>query len=229
MLHTITSVITCHLDNGYSIDVIYLDFQKAFDIVPHQHLLQKLTSFGIHGNILKWIENFLSNRKQQVVLNGHQSCSIPVTSGMPQGSVLGPLLFTMFVNEIPSIVSSPVLMFADDMKIFRVIRNKDDYTMLQNDLRDLLHRSSHQWQLKFNVSKCKHLHFGTAHHHGTQIELDTSHSDLGILFDSQLKFHDHTAQVTTKANRVLGLIKKLFDYLDPIMLTQLFSRLVRPM
>ena len=115
--------LTCHLDSGYSIDVIYLDFQKAFDTVPHQHLLQKLTSFGIHGNILKWIESFLSNRKQRVVLNGHQSCSIPVTGGVPQGFVLGPLLFTMSVNEIPSIVSSPVLMFADDTKIFHVIRN----------------------------------------------------------------------------------------------------------
>ena len=106
--------------------------------------------------------------------------------------------------------------------------------MLQNDL-DLLHRWSQQWQLKFNVSKCKHIHFGPAHHHGpyylngTLIELDTSHSDLSILFDSHLKLHDHTAQVTTKANRILGLIKKSFDYLDPIMLTQLFSTLVRPM
>ena len=115
-----------------------------------------------------WIESFLSNRKQRVVLNGHQSCSIPVTSGMPQGSVLGPLLFTMLVNEIPSIVSSPVLMLADDMKIFRVIRNKDDYIMFQNDL-DILHRWSQQWQLKFNVSKCKHRHFGPAHHHGPTI------------------------------------------------------------
>ena len=76
--------LTHHLDEGYSIDVIYLDFQKAFDTVSHRRLLQKLTSFGIHGNVLKWIESFLSNRVQQVVLNGHKSSTIPVTSGVPR-------------------------------------------------------------------------------------------------------------------------------------------------
>ena len=138
--------LTHHLDEGYSIDIIYLDFQKAFDTVPHRRLLQKLTSFGIHVNVLKWIGSFLSNRVQQVVLNGHKSSTIPVISGVPQGSVLGPLLFTMFVNEIPSIVSSPVLLFADDTKIFRVIRNREDYTALQSDL-DLLQKWSQQWLL----------------------------------------------------------------------------------
>jgi len=92
----------------------------------------------------------LSNRKQQVVLNGHKSRTIPVTSGVPQGSVLSPLLFTMFVSEIPSIVSSPVLMFADDTKIFRVIRNRDDYIALQNDL-ELLQNSSGIWNLMFLI------------------------------------------------------------------------------
>ena len=140
--------LTQHLDSGYCVDVIYLDFQKAFDTVPHQHLLQKLISFGIHGNLLEWIKNFLSNRKQQVVLNGYKSPSSPVSSGVPQGSLLGPLLFTMFVNDIPSIVSSPVFMFADDTKIFHVIRNEEDYVTLQNDL-NCLYRWSQLWQLKF--------------------------------------------------------------------------------
>ena len=173
----------------------------------------------------------MSNRRQQVVFNGDKSCFILVTSGVPQGSVLGPLLFTVFVNEIPLIVSSPFLMFADDTKIFRVIRNGQDYTALQNDL-DVLHRWSQQWQLKFNVSKCKHLYFGPAHHNGPYylngilIDTVTSHSDLGILFDDQIKFHDCTTQVTTKANQVLGLLKKSFEYLDSNMLIQLFSMLV---
>ena len=107
---------TQHLDQGDSVDAIYLDFQKAFDSVPHQCLIQKLSSFGVHGKILQWIKDFLRNRRQQVALNGQKSG--PVTSGVPQGSVLGPVLFTIFVNDIPSVVLSPTFMFADDMKIF---------------------------------------------------------------------------------------------------------------
>ena len=125
-----------HLDKGESVDVLYLDFQIAFDSVPHQRLIQKLTSFGVHGKVLRWIKDFLWNRTQQlqVALNGKISGSIPVTSVVPQGSVLGPLLFVMFVNDILSIVSSPIFMFTDDIKIFRFVKSSDDHTALQNDL-----------------------------------------------------------------------------------------------
>jgi len=232
LLHVL-DYITKHLDSGHSVDVIYLDFQKAFDSVPHQRLIYKLSSIGIQGNILKWIKSFLSNRTQQVVLNGKKSSSVPVTSGVPQGSVLGPLLFSIFINDLPSIVSSPILMFADDTKIFRVIRNKEDHSALQNDL-NLLYEWSLQWQLNFNVVKCKHLHFGADHFFGsfylnsTVIDSVISHKDLGIIFDNHLKFHDHTTEVTAKANRLLGLIRKSFEYLEPDMLVTLFVTIVRP-
>jgi len=117
---------------------------------------------------------FLSNREQQAVLNS-------VTSGVPQGSVLGPVLFTMFVNDIPSIVSSPVYLFADDTKLFHVIKNRDDQLALQNDL-NLLYNWSITWQLSFNKLKCKHLHLGPPHHFepylSNSLEID-SHKDLG--------------------------------------------------
>ena len=124
-------------------------------------------------------------------------------------------------------VSSPILMFADDTKIFRVIRNKEDHSALQNDL-NLLYEWSLQWQLNFNVVKCKHLHFGAEHFFGsfylnsTVIDSVISHKDLGITFDNHLKFHDHTTEVTAKANCLLGLIRKSFEYLEPDMLVTLF-------
>ena len=125
-----------------------------FDSEPFFH--------GEHGKVLQWIKDFLGNITQQIVLNGQRSGSISVTSGVPQGAVMGPF-FMMFVSDIPSIVSSLILMFVDDMKIFHFVRSSDDHVTLQYDL-NLLHEWLVHWQLKFNISKCKHVHFGIVHH-----------------------------------------------------------------
>jgi len=108
--------VTSYLDSGYPVDVIYLDFKKAFDKVPHQRLLLKFASHGISGNVLKWIENWLRDRKQRVVLNVQLSEWCQVLSGVPQGSVLGPTLFV--INDIDDTVTSKLLKFADDTKIY---------------------------------------------------------------------------------------------------------------
>ena len=122
------------MDNGDHVDVLYMDFQKAFDTVPHLRLLKKLESYGISQELIKWIKSFLSERKQRVNVNGQCSEWHPVTSGMPQGSVLGPLLFVLYINDLPADIRSNVFLFADDTKVFRVIENELDEATLQGDL-----------------------------------------------------------------------------------------------
>ena len=109
---------------------MYLDFQKAFDTVPHQRLLTKLKAYGVHGSVHAWINSFLSQRKQRVVVNGAYSQWNYVTSGIPQGSVLGPTLFIIFINNLPETVESMVHIFADDTKICRKIATENDCVKL---------------------------------------------------------------------------------------------------
>jgi hypothetical protein len=129
---------TEHLDNHNSVDAIYLDFQKAFDTVPHHRLITKLKGYGISGNILECIKNFLSERKQKVVLNGPNSKWTDVTSGIPQGSVLGPILFTMYINDLPDVVHNVAKLFADDTKLYATVNNTNDEIKLQGDIDRLM-------------------------------------------------------------------------------------------
>ena len=125
---------TRELECGNPVDVVYLDFQKAFDSVPHLRLLSKLRSYGITGKLLDWIASFLTGRKQQVVLEGHRSDWSDVASGVPQGSVLGPLLFLVYVNDLPDIIQCGIKLFADDTKMYTSVSSTDDAALLQSDL-----------------------------------------------------------------------------------------------
>jgi retron-type reverse transcriptase len=142
------------LDEGLDIDCIYTDFQKAFDKVPHKRLIKKIENYGITNPILSWIQDFLTRRYQQVSINGETSNQKEVTSGIPQGSVLGPILFVIYINDLPEAVESAAYLFADDTKIFRVINSLDDQHILQNDLVKLENWSD-KWLLKFHPEKCK--------------------------------------------------------------------------
>ena len=137
------------LDKGHSIDCVYMDYAKAFDTVPHRRLLYKLSKYGINPKAVSWIENFLGNRTQQVIVQGEESSWKPVTSRIPQGSVLGPLLFVTFINDLPDCVTSEAYLFADDTKIFQVIANEEDKGELQKDL-NRLDTWSNDWLLKFH-------------------------------------------------------------------------------
>ena len=125
------------IEDKKPVDVIYLDYRKAFDSVPFERLLVKLYAYGIRVKLLQWIREFLTNRKQKVSVNNHSSNLVPVTSGIPQGGVLGPIMFLIYVNDLPEVVTSTVKLFADDTKLYRVIKNEEDKLQLQEHLKNL--------------------------------------------------------------------------------------------
>jgi hypothetical protein len=151
-----TNDVAKSLDSSGQTDILYLDFAKAFDTVPHDLLLYKLRVFhGFGGSLLKWFASYLSNRNQCVILPGGQSSSLPVTSGVRQGSILGPFLFLLSINDLPSrVTNSQIAMFADATKIYTPVNDSNDCINLQNDLNALM-AWSNKWKINFNVQKCK--------------------------------------------------------------------------
>lgn len=234
----ITNLLTCMelwtnmIEEGSPIDIIYTDFAKAFDKVPHQRLLKKMKNLGITGKTLSWISAFLNNRRQCVRVDNEYSSWKNVVSGIPQGSVLGPILFVIFINDMPDAVESLCLLFADDAKIFRTINTRLDINNLQDDI-NKLHAWSEKWQLPFNVVKCKCLHIGsknTKHKYkinGHKLDHVDEEKDLGVLMDEKFDFHRQTAAAIKKANRVLGIVKRTFSIIDKKTLPLLFKSLVR--
>ena len=220
-------------------DVIYLDFRKAFDTVPHQRLLYKLESYGISGPIISWINSFLSDRKQRVFVNGHFSEWADVLSGIPQGSVLGPTLFLIFINDLPETIANLVKIFADDTKVYSIINDNQDIESLQNDL-DNLAEWSNKWKLGFNAKKCKSMHIGrnNPEHKYTMLDVTTGvrteiqqvveEKDLGVTFQNDLKFNKHIATCVKKANRMIGIIRRAFTSLDKGMFLTLYKSMIRP-
>ena len=139
-----------NLNNKGQTDVILLDFSKAFDKVPHEHLILKLQYYGIRGNTLDWISSFLSNRTQRVVCGGFASDPVDILSGVPQGTVLGSLIFLVYINDITDYVSSSCRLFADDCILYRQINSPTDDAILQNDLKELENWEK-VWKMKFNI------------------------------------------------------------------------------
>ena len=231
---------TSILDQGGTIDVIYFDFMKAFDKVHHGRLLAKLKSYGIDGLLHSWIESFLSDRKQRVVVNNSQSDWASVTSGVPQGSVLGPLLFVLFINDLPEVIDkdSSMYLFADDTKLFREIRKIGDSEVLQFDINSM-DEWGDEWQMFYHPSKCNVLKLGKRITElndtfqpyilkNTMLDVVTSEKDLGVTIDVDLTFEQHIIDKVNKANKVAGIIRRTFQHLDADMFMKLYKALVRP-
>ena len=187
-------------------DSIYLDFAKAFDSVPYQRLIKKIESYGIQGDIRKYIEAFLSGRTQ--IANGAESKVSPVLSGIPQGSVLGPTLFVIYIDDLLANIKSEGLLFADDTKIFQQIKSRVDALILRSDL-SLLEQWSKHWLLNFHPDKCHVLTLGKFDNirqtyrykiNDTELEHVFKEKDLGITMDGDLSFEEHISLKVKKAN-----------------------------
>ena len=227
------------LEEGGHIDVIYTDLEKAFDKVPHNRLVEKLKFYKVNPDIIDWICSFLSNRKMRVRINNKFSSWISVISGIPQGSILGPLLFIIFINDLPEVCGevSNILLYADDAKLFMHILSQDDRNKLQNMFNNV-QSWIENWHLSLNIDKCvtvsygRHIddsHFYLLHRQGSDFMLQKQDSfkDLGVTFQSDLSFKNHIAEKINKAHAILGIIKRNFRGLKQDTFIILYKTLVR--
>ena len=220
-------------DDGSPVDVIYLDFQKAFDKVPHQRLLIKLKYHGMGESVVNWVRDWLSGRKQRVVVEGEESSWRPVISGVPQRSVLGPILFLIYINDLENEIWSNILKFADDTKMFRRVESQEDRHQLQSDLNKLV-KWAEKWQMLFNKDKCKCLHIGQANAKKNYLMNKTvllsteREKDVGVVLSSDMKVSEQCSIAARKGTQILGLIRRNIAYRDKRLIIPLYISLVRP-
>jgi hypothetical protein len=229
-------------NRGFAGVTIYLDFAKAFDKVSHKALLYKLEKMGFDGVLLNWLKDFLQGRKQRVALGDSFSSWLEVLSGVAQGSVLGPLLFVIFINDMPEVTQNLCELFADDSKILAQIKNPNDQLLVQKDL-DSLVKWSQDWNMLFNNKKCKVMNFGAGKNSAFNsfeysmddgsgdrhiLEKTKVERDLGIYISDDLKWKENALRAASKANWMLGQLKRSINYWDATKLRSLYTSYVRP-
>lgn len=233
-----TDFISKSFDKKAQTHSIYTDFQKAFDVVPHKLLLLKLNrKFGVHDHMYSWFSSYLDNRHQRVVLNGQFSDWYSVTSGVPQGSKIGPTLFIMYINDIfECIHHSEILLFADDCKIFKEINTDIDCQQLQDDFNRLIEWCK-IWKMKLHPDKCVFMNFTMKRSNDVMFDYSLGESslnrvyemkDLGVYFTPNLNFSLHVNKIVSKSFQMLGFVKRITkDFSDTNTLMMLYNSYIR--
>jgi hypothetical protein len=227
--------VTKVLDEGQPFDAIFLDFAKAFDKVPREKLLEKLRAHGIRRKTLQWIRQWLSGRRQRVFLNGKYSKWSEVLSGVPQGSVLGPILFLIFINDLDSVVEEVdiVRKFADDTKMGHRVDNMEGRERLQEAINKLVEWSV-KWGMEFNIKKCKVMHFGhnnPVHRYsmgGVELGVTEEERDIGVSVQKNLRPSAQCAKAARTASTVLSQLSRSFHFRDRHVFVRLYKQYVRP-
>jgi hypothetical protein len=229
LLETIDAINEFLSDGNYA-DILYLDFSKAFDSVSHYRLLIKMENLGISTNMINIVSDFLSDRNMKVKVGSAYSKFHHVPSGVPQGSVLGPLLFLIFINDLPAGIKSLVQLFADDVKI---LVEASSQVIAQSDL-NYLSEWENTWKLKFNVDKCKVLHCGRNNTkfeyklNSKDLEVITEERDLGVVFNEPFDFSSFILAMISKANQKIGWIKRNILSRDALVISTVYKTLIRP-
>lgn len=229
----------CTLEDGDEIDVVATDFSKAFDKIPHQIILFKLKALGFQPRFISWIKSYLVNRQYKVRFRSSLSDPITATSGVPQGSHLGPLIFILSINDAETVIkASDLSVYADDMKIFRRISSPADSYLLQEDLNRFFVWCQKNF-LELNVTKCHSITYSRKRLpppprdyfiNNELVPLITSARDLGVICDRELNFRSHIDNIIRRANSALGFIKRWSkEFSDPYVTKALYTTFVRPL
>lgn len=243
LLHHFDDVYVNYL-NGHDTDSIYLDYAKAFDKVDHALLIKKLRRYGIHSTIIKWVESFLTNRSQQVVIDGHLSLAALIISGVPQGTVLGPILFIIFINDITSCIKdSTIRCFADDTRVSKAITCEEDVQVLQRDLEAVIdwsannNMSLHEDKFEYmchSASKSNDLRklpfVCEFYQYKTSVDILSpvcSLRDLGVLVSHSLSWSSHIHNIADKARQKASWVLSVFHTRSPAVMMSLYKSMVR--